>query len=326
MNRIDSARTFVRKYQQSYNAHRPPEKHLRKKGNELEKSLKSESLFHSSEKLDGDELPNDFHALMELDKTLKSESRFVYPDGRAFVPSSVRTSQNRPESSQPRPELKYQLQPYENASMIPVKVPLPAPPNATHNSTQPQYEIIIDENISASDQCDSVSPLQTMSTRNLDSPAASAITLASERSKRRKETEISHAQQDDDTALEFDIDKAFRRNRRKFELLDKMGLRTEESFDRENGTSNVYSGPEELDLLLNGLNSVSSSRPTTAETGKTRPSTVGTLHGESHLLPVNRDYGFMLQQERHKYKQQQRHVPARRQHHETHVHDRVIKV
>ena len=349
--RIDSARTFIRKYQRSYNADRPPANPLRQSAQyqetnhhnkknhlpnthddhfPLEQSLQSESFLHQPDILIGSELPADFHALMDLDKTLKSESRFVYPDGRAFVGGNGGNSgsgnenggkgiDQRPGSSAPRPQLHYQLQPYEHADVVPVQLSLPSPPR--HPLTPPprKYELPIEEPILAGQYTSQVHPLQT-SVSSLGSgpasPAGSAITLASERSKRHTSNNNNQVQvprngrkdqgdSDDDDDVEFDIDKAFRRNRRKYALLDKMGVHTADTGETE-GNFNIFSGPEELDLLLNGLQSVSSSRPTTAGTGRpvSRPSTCGTLQGESQLVN-KRDYGDLLQQEREKYKQKQ---------------------
>jgi hypothetical protein len=310
MQRVDSARTFVRKYQKSYNADRPPANSLREarmtkdaanNNDNLEKSLQSNSFLHKPEQMMGNELPSDFHALMELDKTLKSESRFVYPDGRAFVPGA---NDSRPGSSDPRPQLNYHLQPYENAATIPVKIPLPAPP-LSPSTRHRKYELRIDETLNLN-QMDVMSPSRSVSTLGPDSPAGSAVTLASERS-RRKNSSHSNSRKHDvsgdgDDDLEFDVDRAFRRNRRKWELLEKMGLRTEASLDGEGGDMNVFSGPEELDMLLNGLHSVSSSRPTTADTN--RPGTAGTLQGESQLIG-HVEYDNLLQKERDKHKQNQ---------------------
>mmetsp|Transcript_27843 Transcript_27843/g.47053 ORF Transcript_27843/g.47053 Transcript_27843/m.47053 type:complete len:482 (+) Transcript_27843:1-1446(+) len=330
--RTDSARTFVRKYQQSYNADRPPANSLKASRamqdttkyrnnngfDQLEKSLQSESVLHKPKELDGNELPSDFHALLELDKTLKSDSRFVYPDGRAFIPGGGKSS--RPSSSKPRPNLTYQLQPYENASAIPVTIPLPQPPQSP--STLPRkYELKIDETLDFinAQSASTLSPSRSISTFGPDSPAGSAMTLASERS-RRKQNDFSGSDRNDDDndndndGLDFDIDRAFRRNRRKWELLEKMGLRTEESMDFEaKEKSNVYSGPEELDLLLNGLQSVHSSRPSTANSRpqNSRPGTAGTLQGDSQLIGQG-DYGYLLQQERDKYRQNKQQQGTRR--------------
>lgn len=353
--RLDSARTFIRKYQSTYHADKPPEHPLRKSTKNhnnkskfnssfspMERSLQSESFLQEPEMLLGSELPADFHSLMDLDKTLKSESRFVYPDGRAFVDGRGEgIGEKRPDSSSPRPQLQYHLQPYADAALLPVQ--LPSPPRKPSTPPPRKYDLPLDERVLSPSNAKqgeekqmgqysptrSPQPLQmsvsTLGSGGPDSPAGSAVTLASERSKRRNSSNIknthTHAHHqhssnekdnnDDDTdGLEFDIDKAFRRNRRKYALLEKMGVRVGDDNDQDGGVGggrdfNVFSGPEELDLLLNGLHSVSSSRPTTAGTSRpSRPTTSGTLQGESQLVN-KRDYGDLLQQEREKYKQKQ---------------------
>jgi len=262
---------------------------------------------------------NDFDGELDaLDRTLESNSRFVYPNGASFLPQDLGANIKKEGRSNPGvlkvPPLPVQQNHHSRKQRVlsarqegtdqhrlandMIKEHTPVAPSPRCGRRPRSSDMSILQTSHNSDLCTSErahnNPDLSSTLRSLDEndvtgvgtdrvlsqhrdrkphpikhsisgPSSTAIAISGTPGRKCRNNDALSG-----NTLEFDVDRAFRRNRRKWELLEGMALGGESG-----------AGREELELLMGGLGSVSSSRPTTrggSSPSREQPLRVDTRH------------------------------------------------